>query len=266
VLSDYREFYEDGTWVPYAFHADPWAPNVFKSESHSSWVKLSTVGTGNGGFADFVLSDVHPKNHGASLTAAITRESWRNEVTTIYFDDPTATSFDYQFLESGGPSGDRVLWQQGSVPATHTWNINASSATINMGGWAWYDAKVRACAGGTCGDWTSRRSVSFPPFVYLDSLSWASGVITAQVHADPAPAETTFSYRVLDVSPSSGNSHMAPMKVGRVTGTPARFSSSATIRFGNGGISVWGLLIKFQVQACSQNGCSAWAESTIYTQ
>jgi hypothetical protein len=263
VLSDYAEVYENGTWVPKAFHSNPWGPRDYHQESHGSWVRLDQVGTGNGGFANVAWADTHPATHGASLTALISRASWEGDTATVYFDDPTATSFDYQIYNGGTASGYGELWAQGTVAATRTWNNNTWNASMGIGAWLWYTARVRACANGTCGAWMDKHAVSYPPIAALDSLTWANNAITAAVHAEAAPDDTLFRYRVLD----AGNAATPPWKAGHIhAGTVSRFSKATSIVFGNQNVGIGPhLWLKFQVQACSQVGCSAWAERTIYT-
>jgi hypothetical protein len=77
------------------------------------------------------------------------------------------------------------------------------------------------------------------------------------VRAEAAPASTVFRYRFVD----AGNPRMVPWRVGTVAGTASRYASTATITFGVGA-ALW---TKVQIQACSDNGCSAWVERQIYT-
>ena len=78
--------------------------------------------------------------------------------------------------------------------------------------------------------------------------------MTATVHADAAPAETFFRYRFVD----SGNWHMQPWHAAQ-TGRSARRGPRLTLNVG------YAMSTQVQVQACSQNGCSAWVTQSFYT-
>jgi hypothetical protein len=255
LLTDYTEVIENGVWVPYGlkFNPEP-RQNYDLEDEHMSWVKLKDVDL----YGDDGQSEIHSRNR-ANLVAAISRVSFDSGTTTIFFDAPGATSFMWEVYDGGLASGNGALWHSGTVNYNDTAStmVTGTKATFTVGDWVWYNVRVKACANGSCGVWANARSVSKRPSVVVDSLTWANNVLTAKFTASAASPETTFRYRVID----DGSALKIPWRVAQVAGTPSRFGSSATVTFGIGS----GLATKVQVQACNQNGCSAWQKKSLYT-
>jgi hypothetical protein len=254
VLSDYREVLVNGSYVKEALFTENGKVGDTDQPDFATWVDISKLGSNNGGDADRGISDVHRIGARSRLQTVISRVAWSNNVATAKFDSSDATSFNYQFLDAGGATLGPV-WNSGSMAAMRDWQTNSSEVSYGgIGGWLWYAVNVQACANGACGSWVSTKSVSLTPIAHIDSVTWANNVETATVHADAAPAETFFRYRFVD----SGDAHMQPWHAGQ-TGAVGAASTSLTLNVG------YAMSTQVQVQACSQNGCSAWVTQSFYT-
>ena len=203
VLSDYREVLVNGAYVKEALHVENGEVGDTDQPSFATWVDISTLNSIDGG-TDRAISDVHRIGTRSTLETVISRVDW-NGTATAMFDSSDATSFNYQFLDDGNPTIGPV-WASGSIPAARDFQTNSSAVTLGgIGAWLWYAVQVQACNNGTCGPWATTKSVSLAPIAHIDSVTWATNTLTATVHADAAPAETFFRYRMVD----AGDPHMA---------------------------------------------------------
>ena len=135
VLSDYKEFYEDGQWVPYALMSDPAPARNYTTGTHMSWWRLSDGWLAANAFA---LADIRSRSTG--LNAKIHRVSWDSstQTTKAYVNASGANRYEWRVYDSGGPSGNGSLWNSGTVyapalgDAENCWDSSYTTATSEV--------------------------------------------------------------------------------------------------------------------------------------
>jgi len=210
VLTDYREVFENGVWVPYALKIDPEPENDFSQDDHARWVKLSQVGANNGGYATDALADIFFAASRAPLEVTIPRVSWEAGgsfgLTTGYFDAPGAASYHWVWRDLGA-----TVYGTGSSSAPPSAPGALSRASLVMGPWLWYRLDVQACnVAGTCGSWKTATDVTLAPSTVINELSWTANTLTARFTGDPHPV--TYRYPASSMAATPQRSPGSPRR------------------------------------------------------
>ncbi len=268
IVSDYKEIYENGSWVPYGYKIDssPWGN--YNQATHAAWVPLSSLSIANNpNGADVMYGSIAAVS--ADLTANLTMTWWVPTSRLVYGEVAAAGAdyFEYRLYNSGGDT-DTTLWDSGTIRASQSSNDTSTRFNFSreIGSWLWYNVKVRACKDipADCGERVSHRSVSREPITYIDSLTVSGGVLTAKLRANPAPSQTVFRYRIKNTSTS-------PDVIIRSASTDdGEHDPQSMVTFGRSDAKATvtvkvpsGITARIQAQSCSFNGCSPWVAQSL---